>query len=86
MYFLDSQAQLDVLSPLVVPKRLVHGGWKKTDKSEEDGEGEAGQLNQTDQEKSVAKDTASLLEVGDSIYVKTLRSIVHTCTCTCAMW
>lgn len=67
IFFLHSQTQLNNLSPLVVPKRLVQGGWKKTDKSEEGGEGEAeaGQMNQTDQEKSVAKDTASLLEVGE---------------------
>lgn len=74
MFFLDSQTQLNDLSPLVVPKRLVHRGWKKTGKSEEDGEGEAeaGQLNQTDQEKSVAKDSAGLLEVGEcyTIFVK----------------
>lgn len=49
---------MSVLAPLVVPKRLVHRGWKKTDKSE--GEVE---LNQTDQEKGVAKETANLLEV-----------------------
>ena len=59
---------------LVVPKRLVHKGWRKTkekkteEKEREEKEGEKEreggvEINQTDQEKSVLKDTACLLEV-----------------------
>ena len=66
------QAQLLHLPPLVVPKRLIHKGWRTGRREEEEeGEGEgkgkeeggSSQANQTDQEKSVAKETANLLEV-----------------------
>ena len=60
------QAQLSGLPLLVVPKRLVHKGWRKTEEKEgeKEREGEGGvEINQTDQEKSVLKDTACLLEV-----------------------
>ena len=54
------QAQLSGLGPLVVPKRLLHRG-----KSDREGgkEGESGELNLTDQEKAVTKDTTNLLQV-----------------------
>ena len=64
---LHSQAQLNGLPPLVVPKRLVHRGWRK---SEGEGEGEGGKLNQTDQQKSIAKDTVNLLEVGETCHMQ----------------
>lgn len=69
---------MNVLAPLVVPKRLVHRGGKKTDKSEGEGEGEVegGQLNQTDQEKGVAKDTANLLEVPPTYFASGLILVV----------
>ena len=61
------QAQLSGLAPLAVPKRLVHRGWRRADKGEGKGEGvgegEGHELNQTDQEKSIVKDTANILEV-----------------------
>lgn len=54
------QAQLSGLGPLVVPKRLLHRG-----KGDREGgkEGESGELNLTDQEKAVTKDTTILLQV-----------------------
>lgn len=59
------QAQLSSLPPLVVPKRLVHKEWRTEEREEEERvrEGEGVEVNQTDQEKSVVKETANLLEV-----------------------
>ena len=54
------QAQLSGLAPLVVPKRLLHRG--RGEKG--DGEGESGEFNQTDLEKTLAKDAANILRVG----------------------
>ena len=48
------QAQLNSLPPLHVPKRLIH---KRREDDDKDGD------NQTDQEKSVLKRTAALIEV-----------------------
>lgn len=50
-----------------VPKRLIHK-WREEGRSGEGGgsEGEEGEtVNQTDQEKSVVKETDTLLEVQD---------------------
>lgn len=58
----SSQAQLTSLPPLSVPQRLIHA------RRDEEGEGE--NANQTDQEKSVMKETANLMEV---------RLVEHTC-------
>ena len=63
---LFQQSQLNSLPPLSVPKRLIHkwrgegrGGEGRRQEEEEGGE----IANQTDQEKSVVKETATLLEV-----------------------
>ena len=61
-YHVDLQAQLSGLPPLVVPKRLVHRGQRKTGGGT-GGEGDSEELNRTDQEKSVVKNTVKLLEV-----------------------
>ena len=49
----------------MVPKRLVHKGWRREEREEEERvrEGEGVEVNRTDQEKSVVKETANLLEV-----------------------
>ena len=67
VYTLLLQAQLSGLAPLVVPKRLLHRGRGDRGGGGKEGEGGGGggvELNQTDQEKTVAKNTASLLQVG----------------------
>ena len=73
---LSLQSQLSSLPPLVIPKHLVRTGWRKTEKKKEEegeregeGEGEGRTLNQTDQEKSIAKETANLLEVCQFMYI-----------------
>ena len=66
------QAQLSGLAPLVVPKRLLHRG--RGEKG--DGEGESGEFNQTDLEKTLAKDTANLLRVGGGS-----EKTINVCVC-----
>ena len=66
-----AQAQLSSLPPLKVPKRLIV---KKQSEEQQGGEGTEKEAapteNQTDQEKSVLKRTAALIQVG----------LVHVCT------
>ena len=45
----------------MVPKRLLHRG--RGEKGDREGEVEGSELNQTDQEKTIAKDAANLLQV-----------------------
>ena len=66
------QAQLGGLAPLVIPKRLLQSRGREDKGGATEGEGR--EPNQTDQEKTLAKDTANLLQVGPP---ETLASVKH---------
>ena len=92
----DVQAKLRGLAPLVVPKRLIHRGSRKSRQEEGGGEGGEGEgegvgveLNQTDQEKSLAKDTANLLEVRDINHITShnhSHASMSLCVYICTEW
>ena len=97
----DVQAKLRGLAPLVVPKRLIHRGSRKSRQEEGGGEGGEGEgegvgvgveLNQTDQEKSLAKDTANLLEVRDINHITSHNHVytpmptISLCVYICTEW
>ena len=68
------QAQLNSLPPLSIPRRLIQR--RKEGEEEEEGEGGEGEsANQTDQEKTVVKKTAALVEVSDGTIPLTYKGL-----------